>query len=77
MIALVTSGLAVLLVLLREFFDWRRRKREAEDRKKALLELENAILGQVLSRIQSSSKQENSKAVEVEDRLDELLRPKP
>lgn len=62
--------LALLLVLAREFFDWRRRKREVEARKLEVLEAEARAVQKAIEAMRLIARAENAGAVAVEDALD-------
>lgn len=72
-LSLIGSGLAILLVVLKEFFDSRRRKRLAEEEKRKIQDSEQKVLENVLFRLGKLGKQENANVSDVEDHMDEEL----
>jgi len=69
-IALVTSLISIGLVLFREWFAWRARKRLEREEKEKVLAIEKKVYQQVMDRLTSNAKNENDGIDDMEDRID-------
>ncbi len=73
-ISLITSVLAIVLVLLNQFFGWRARKRAAIKADEEQAARDQKIIESVLDRLKHLAKDENTLVNDVENRVDAELR---
>ena len=73
MFALITSVLAILLIAVREFFDWKRRAREANEAEQKEIALEQKVIDNVIDRLGHLAKKENATVSDIENKVDEEL----